>query len=106
MDLYTTSVDVDHQVRDYSPPSTPGSIRFASTRDWQLPQSEKMLDVNAALLRLYLEAGSTLELARFSERCWAIRFDAQAQWPNCTRNVSPITCSLAGHLCCGQIDLV
>jgi uncharacterized protein YyaL (SSP411 family) len=45
-----------------------GFFRFARARDWQLPQSEKMLDVNAALLRLYLDAGSTLELARFSER--------------------------------------
>jgi uncharacterized protein YyaL (SSP411 family) len=45
-----------------------GFFRFASGRDWELPQSEKMLDVNAALLRLYLHAASTLELARFSER--------------------------------------
>jgi uncharacterized protein len=45
-----------------------GFFRFARGRDWQLRQSEKMLDVNAALLRLYLDAGSTLGLARFNER--------------------------------------
>ncbi len=45
-----------------------GFFRFARTRDWQLPHSEKMLDVNAALLRLYLDAGAALGLARFTER--------------------------------------
>ena len=45
-----------------------GFFRYATTRDWQLAHFEKLLEVNAALLRLYLEAGSTLEIARFSER--------------------------------------
>jgi uncharacterized protein YyaL (SSP411 family) len=45
-----------------------GFFRFAGTRDWQLPHTEKMLDLNAALLRLYLDAGAALGLARFLER--------------------------------------
>ena len=30
-------------------------------RDWQLPHVEKLLEVNAALARLFLEAGSKLQ---------------------------------------------
>ena len=30
-----------------------GFFRYATTRDWQLPHFEKLLDINAALLRLY-----------------------------------------------------
>jgi hypothetical protein len=30
--------------------------RYATTRDWQLPHAEKLLDVNAALLTVYTEA--------------------------------------------------
>lgn len=45
-----------------------GFFRYAATRDWQLPHSEKMLDANAALLRLYLDAGAAFGLARFNER--------------------------------------
>jgi uncharacterized protein YyaL (SSP411 family) len=45
-----------------------GFFRYATTRDWQLPHSEKMLDGNAALLRLYLDAGATLGVTRFTER--------------------------------------
>jgi uncharacterized protein YyaL (SSP411 family) len=45
-----------------------GFFRFATTRDWQLPHSEKMLDVNAGLLRLYLDAAARLGIARFTER--------------------------------------
>ena len=45
-----------------------GFFRYATTRDWQQPHFEKLLDVNAALLRLYLEAGEKLQIARFTER--------------------------------------
>ena len=45
-----------------------GFFRYATTRDWQLPHVEKLLEVNAALLRLYLDAGAALETARFTER--------------------------------------
>jgi uncharacterized protein YyaL (SSP411 family) len=45
-----------------------GFFRYATTRDWQLPHFEKLLDVNASLARLFLEAGSKLQLARFTER--------------------------------------
>jgi uncharacterized protein YyaL (SSP411 family) len=33
-----------------------GFYRYATTRDWQLPHEEKLLDTNAALLRVYAEA--------------------------------------------------
>ena len=45
-----------------------GFFRYATTRDWQVPHFEKLLDVNAALTRLYLEAGAALQIARFTER--------------------------------------
>jgi uncharacterized protein len=45
-----------------------GFFRYATTRDWQLPHFEKLLDVNATLARLFLEAGSKLQVARFTER--------------------------------------
>lgn len=45
-----------------------GFFRCAASRDWGNPRSEKLLDANAALLRLYLDAGSSLGLARFTER--------------------------------------
>ena len=33
-----------------------GFCRYATTRDWQLPHRERLLDINAALLRVYAEA--------------------------------------------------
>ena len=45
-----------------------GFFRYATTRDWQRPHFEKLLDLNAALARLYLEAGQQLQIARFTER--------------------------------------
>jgi uncharacterized protein YyaL (SSP411 family) len=45
-----------------------GFFRYAATRDWQLPHSEKMLEGNAALLRLYLDAGAAFGRPRFTER--------------------------------------
>ncbi len=45
-----------------------GFFRCAAGRDWQSPNTEKMLEGNAALLRLYLDAGAAFGLARFTER--------------------------------------
>ena len=45
-----------------------GFFRYATTRDWQLPHHEKLLDTNASLLRLYLDAGIALHAPRFTER--------------------------------------
>jgi len=45
-----------------------GFFRYATTRDWQLPHHEKLLEPNAALLRLYLNAGAALDMPRFTHR--------------------------------------
>jgi hypothetical protein len=45
-----------------------GFFRCADTRDWRRPRTEKMLDVNAALLRVYLAAAEVEGLARYRER--------------------------------------
>jgi uncharacterized protein YyaL (SSP411 family) len=45
-----------------------GFFRYTAARDWQLPHVEKLLDVNASLARLFLEAGSKLHVTRFAER--------------------------------------
>ena len=42
-----------------------GFFRYATTRDWQLPHDEKLLDVNAALLSLYVRAAEVLESDRY-----------------------------------------
>jgi uncharacterized protein len=36
-----------------------GFYRYATTRDWQLPHCEKLLETNASLLRIYAEAATT-----------------------------------------------
>ena len=43
--------------------------RYATTRDWQLPHAEKLLDVNAALLTVYTEA--FVRYARDADRATA-----------------------------------
>jgi uncharacterized protein YyaL (SSP411 family) len=45
-----------------------GFFRYANESDWTRPQSEKLLDVNASLLLLYLDGFETLQLARYAER--------------------------------------
>jgi uncharacterized protein YyaL (SSP411 family) len=45
-----------------------GFFRCAGTRDWRQPRREKLLDVNAALLRLYVEAADALRITRYRER--------------------------------------
>ena len=45
-----------------------GFYRCALRRDWQEPRYEKLLDVNANLLRTYVDALATLRAARYGER--------------------------------------
>ena len=49
-----------------------GFFRYSNAPDWTNPQTEKLLEVNAALLTLYLDAFETLQLARYRERAGAI----------------------------------
>jgi uncharacterized protein YyaL (SSP411 family) len=45
-----------------------GFFRCAALNDWRRPQHEKLLDVNASLLRVYVEASEILGVARYRER--------------------------------------
>ena len=45
-----------------------GFFRYAATRTWELPHHEKLLNVNASMLSLYVHAADVLQLARFAER--------------------------------------
>ncbi len=45
-----------------------GFFRYADARDWRRPHREKLLDVNAALLKLYLDASDALTVVRYRER--------------------------------------
>jgi uncharacterized protein YyaL (SSP411 family) len=45
-----------------------GFFRYAHGADWSGPNQEKLLDVNASLLALYIHAFETLQLARYGER--------------------------------------
>jgi uncharacterized protein YyaL (SSP411 family) len=45
-----------------------GFFRCAAERNWTRPHQEKLLDVNASLLRMYVEASETLRIARYRER--------------------------------------
>ena len=45
-----------------------GFFRYSHDADWGTPHREKLLDVNASLLLLYVEALETLGLARYGER--------------------------------------
>ena len=45
-----------------------GFYRCAAEPDWSAPQPEKLLETNAALLRLYLDAADILRVARYRER--------------------------------------
>jgi hypothetical protein len=49
-----------------------GFFRCATTRDWRQPSREKLLDVNAQLLRVYVEAAGVLNIARYRERAEGI----------------------------------
>ena len=46
-----------------------GFYRYATTRDWQLPHEEKILETNAALLRVYAEAAAEWNHADDYDRC-------------------------------------
>ena len=45
-----------------------GFFRYARRADWGEPNGEKLLDVNASMLDLYVDAAETLELERYLER--------------------------------------
>jgi hypothetical protein len=45
-----------------------GFFRCAATCDWRLPHREKLLGVNAQMLRLYVEAAEALGVARYREK--------------------------------------
>jgi hypothetical protein len=49
-----------------------GFYRYAITRDWQLPHREKLLETNAALLRVYAEAALLFQRPADLERSRAI----------------------------------
>lgn len=49
-----------------------GFCRYATTRDWQLPHKEKLLETNAVLLRAYAEAALLFGRTADRERCAAI----------------------------------
>ena len=49
-----------------------GFCRYATTRDWQLPHKEKLLETNASLLRVYAEAAVLFERTTDRDRCAAI----------------------------------
>jgi uncharacterized protein len=44
-----------------------GFFRYAASRDWSRPHTEKLLQDNAELIRLYLEAGVVLERGEYLE---------------------------------------
>jgi uncharacterized protein len=45
-----------------------GFFRYSRSGDWTSPEQAKLLDVNAALLDLYVDAFETLQLSRYGER--------------------------------------
>ncbi|MCA1564037.1 MAG: DUF255 domain-containing protein, partial [Acidobacteria bacterium] len=45
-----------------------GFFRYAATREWLLPHTEKMLETNAGLLRLFLDTAAVLDEPRYRER--------------------------------------
>ena len=55
-----------------------GFFRYATTRAWQLPHVEKLLDVNAALAALFLEAAEVLAVTRYRDRAADVFRYAQA----------------------------
>jgi uncharacterized protein len=46
-----------------------GFFRYATTRDWQLPHLEKLLETNASLLRVYAEAALAFDNSRYRDTC-------------------------------------
>ena len=45
-----------------------GFFRCADSRDWRQPRREKLLEVNASLLRTYVDAAEALRITRYLER--------------------------------------
>jgi len=79
LDLYTSTSDDDMRAvaecsldamssRGLYDEVDGGFFRYATTRDWQLPHQEKLLDVNAALLRVLVDGATALNVARYADR--------------------------------------
>lgn len=49
-----------------------GGFFRCATRDWRLPQQEKLLEVNAALLRVFIDGAVALDAARYVEPAAAV----------------------------------
>jgi uncharacterized protein YyaL (SSP411 family) len=49
-----------------------GFYRYATTRDWRFPHEEKLLETNAALLRVYAEAALVFDRQVDRDRCQAL----------------------------------
>lgn len=49
-----------------------GFYRYATTRDWRLPHEEKLLETNAALLRVFAEAALVFGRDADRDRCQAL----------------------------------
>ncbi|HET7216935.1 MAG TPA: DUF255 domain-containing protein [Vicinamibacterales bacterium] len=54
-----------------------GFFRCAATHDWQSPHTAKLLETNAALLRIFIAAADVLKSARYRERAAEILRYAQ-----------------------------
>jgi uncharacterized protein YyaL (SSP411 family) len=59
-----------------------GFFRCSATRDWSRPFCEKTLEVNAQLLRIYVDAADALGVARFAERATGVLGYVQATLPD------------------------
>jgi uncharacterized protein len=65
-DALTQTLDAmaDGQIRD---PVDGGFFRYAGSRDWTRPHTEKMLEDQAGLIDLYADAGRVLDSARYRQ---------------------------------------
>lgn len=73
-----------------------GFFRCAADRRWDQPHTEKLLETNAALLRLYLDAGTAYGLTRFTERAADVLRYVQ------TWLADPLDGGWAGSQCAGE----
>jgi uncharacterized protein YyaL (SSP411 family) len=72
-----------------------GFFRYSQDVDWTHPSHEKLLDVNASLLSLYLEAMEALHLTRYGDRARDVLQYVQ------TWLVDPVDGGWAGSQCAG-----
>lgn len=78
-----------------------GFFHYADAADWTHPRKEKLLETNAALIRLYLAAGDRLGIVRFTARAAdALRYVQ-------TQLVEPVDGGwYASHAHAGRVQLV